>query len=402
MKKLAPQIFALGLVSFFMNSSTIIVISLSPLYLTQIVGLTPSQLGLLDGLVEFFSWTSRLFAGFLCDKVLKRKKILLPAYALIALSRPLLAMSSKFWVLASARTMDRVGNGLGATAREALVADTTDPEARGSAYGLRQSMAVLGSLAGAIFLSMSLTSSPSDSLTSNYPTYFWISSLLALISFCCLVFFVHDYKSNNKKDKVTAKNITWSQVFQNVKELGLYHWIVIALSFISTLALFSSSFISIMAFKVTGNDSLMPKLMIAQNISCTFGSYYLGRLFHRLQHKSILFIGTLCLIIANIIFIFSQTEMHFLTGMIFWGIQISVAQVLWPTLLSQNTHLKNRGTVFGLFYVTSGVAFLLANALFGKMYEMGSSPQALIVSSIVATIALFMTVISPLNKKHAI
>jgi hypothetical protein len=69
-------IWILGGMSLLLNASSIMIFSLSPLYLTQVFGLAALYLGVLEGGVEFCSWTMRVFSGALSDYLSKRKAVL--------------------------------------------------------------------------------------------------------------------------------------------------------------------------------------------------------------------------------------------------------------------------------------------------------------------------------------
>ena len=55
------SIWALGSVSFLMKISSVIVFSLTPLFVTQVLGASTLTLGLLEGFVEAMTLFSRIF-----------------------------------------------------------------------------------------------------------------------------------------------------------------------------------------------------------------------------------------------------------------------------------------------------------------------------------------------------
>ena len=65
-------------------------------------------------------------------------------YALAALTRPLAAVVQLPWQLFGVRVAERLGKGVHAAPRDAMIADSTAPEIRGRAFGFRQSMDHVG------------------------------------------------------------------------------------------------------------------------------------------------------------------------------------------------------------------------------------------------------------------
>ena len=150
LKRIPSTIWAIGIVTLLINLSSIVIFSLSPLYITQVFGLATFELGLLEGVIESCSWFTRIFAGVVSDYLHKRKPILIVAYSLTALSRPIFALAPNIGWIYGARLSDRISNGLQATPREALVGDVAPHDLKGACYGLRQTLSLVGSLLGAI------------------------------------------------------------------------------------------------------------------------------------------------------------------------------------------------------------------------------------------------------------
>ena len=123
LSQIPKAIWIIGLVTLLINSSSVMIFSLAPLYITRVFGLAAFQLGILEGCVEFCSWIIRIFSGIVSDFIRKRKPVLLLAYALTAISRPFFALAPGIGAIYSGKLLDRISNGIQATPREALVGD---------------------------------------------------------------------------------------------------------------------------------------------------------------------------------------------------------------------------------------------------------------------------------------
>lgn len=71
------SIWMLGVVSFLINVSSIIVFTISPSYLIKVLSGTALGMGFFQGAVDCTAWFTRIFSGILSDYLGKRKLILI-------------------------------------------------------------------------------------------------------------------------------------------------------------------------------------------------------------------------------------------------------------------------------------------------------------------------------------
>src|SRR5438876_12401469 len=88
------SIWALGSVSFLMKISSTIVFTLSPLFVTQVLGASIFAVGILEAILEVVTVSARIFSGVLSDFIHKRICIIVVAYFFALISRPFLAFAS--------------------------------------------------------------------------------------------------------------------------------------------------------------------------------------------------------------------------------------------------------------------------------------------------------------------
>ena len=155
----------LGLVSFFNDFASDIVIPLIPILLATVLAAGPVALGLIEGVADAVASLLKLWSGRHSDVMSGRRKGLAVAgYTLSNIARPLLGLAGSWPMILVLRSIDRVGKGLRSAPRDALVADATPPGMHGYAFGYHRALdnagAVAGSLAAAAVLAwsgMSLT-----------------------------------------------------------------------------------------------------------------------------------------------------------------------------------------------------------------------------------------------------
>ena len=164
-QKLPRTVIVLGLVSFFNDFASDIVIPLIPILLATVLAAGPVALGLIEGVADAVASLIKLWSGRHSDIMSGRRKGLAVAgYTLSNIARPLLGLAGSWPVILVLRSIDRVGKGLRSAPRDALVADATPPGMHGYAFGYHRALdnagAVAGSLAAAAVLAwsgMSLT-----------------------------------------------------------------------------------------------------------------------------------------------------------------------------------------------------------------------------------------------------
>lgn len=183
MDRVPRTVWALGLVSLFMDLSSETIHALLPLFLTTTLGVSVVMVGLIDGIAEATASISKVFSGYISDRIGRRKPLILLGYGLGALSKPLFALAGSAPVVLGARFADRIGKGLRGAPRDALVADVTPEAIRGRAFGLRQSLDTVGAFAGPL-LAMLLMAVFADDMRQ----VFWIAVIPAVLAVLCVIF----------------------------------------------------------------------------------------------------------------------------------------------------------------------------------------------------------------------
>src|SRR5690348_15766120 len=169
-RRIPRGVWVLGFVSLFMDLSSEMIHALLPLYLVGALGASALVVGVIEGIAEATASIVKIFSGALSDYLGKRKWPAAAGYGLAAISKPVFPLATGIVTITLARFVDRVGKGIRGAPRDALIADLTPAGARGSAFGLRQSLdtigAVLGPLAAIVFMAW---------LADDFKAVFWIA-----------------------------------------------------------------------------------------------------------------------------------------------------------------------------------------------------------------------------------
>ena len=144
------NVVALGLVSFFTDFSTEMILGILPLFIVTNLGAPKLVLGGIEGSAELISYAFRMVSGSLSDKLGKRKIFVLAGYGLSTISKPFFAVSTGWFDAFLVRAADRTGKGLRTAPRDALIADSIQESNSGKAFGIHRTIDQSWAIAGPI------------------------------------------------------------------------------------------------------------------------------------------------------------------------------------------------------------------------------------------------------------
>ncbi|MBN1631673.1 MAG: MFS transporter, partial [Thermoleophilia bacterium] len=170
-----------------MDISSEMVYSLVPIFLSTVLGVNKSLIGVIEGIAETTASLLKMYAGWLSDKLGRRKPLMVFGYSISTLSRPLLALAGGWGMVLGARFVDRFGKGLRTAPRDAIVADSCEKKELGRSFGFHRAMDQFGAVIGPAIAFLVLTVSPEA-----YRTVFWISLIPGALCVAVIVFFIHD------------------------------------------------------------------------------------------------------------------------------------------------------------------------------------------------------------------
>jgi sugar phosphate permease len=144
------NVIALGLVSFFTDFSTEMILGILSLFIVTNLGAPKAILGGIEGSAELISYAFRMVSGSLSDRLRKRKIFVLTGYGLSTISKPFFAVSTGWVDAFLVRAGDRVGKGLRTAPRDALIADSIPESVSGKAFGIHRTIDQMGAIVGPV------------------------------------------------------------------------------------------------------------------------------------------------------------------------------------------------------------------------------------------------------------
>lgn len=358
LSQIPSGVWILGFVSLLMDVSSEMIHSLLPLFMVTTLGTSVFVVGLIEGVAESTALIVKVFSGTLSDYLGKRKGLTVFGYALGALTKPLFAIAASTGIVFMARLLDRVGKGVRGAPRDALVADITPAHLRGAAFGLRQSLDTVGAFLGPLFATGLMLLWAND-----FRAVFWVAVIPALMAVALLLFGVQEpkhHKSDKRSNPIRKENL---------KRLGMPYWWVVGIGAVFMLARFSEAFLVLRTQQGGIPVALVPLVMVAMNLVYAASAYPFGKLSDRISHKTLLMLGLVVLIAADLVLASSDHWSIVIAGVALWGIHMGITQGLLATMVADTAPADLRGTAYGFFNLVSGIAMLIASGVAGFIWD---------------------------------
>ena len=359
LKEIPSGVWVLGFVSMLMDISSEMIHALLPIYLVTVLGASMLAVGVIEGVAEATAMIVKIFSGTLSDWLGRRKLLAVIGYGLAAFTKPIFPLAPDLGWIVSARFIDRIGKGIRGAPRDALVADFTPNHLHGASYGLRQALDTVGAFLGPL-LAIGLLLYVTSSIT----FVFWIAVIPAFASLALIAWAVEEPARPALDGKEQPR---WRP--SDLMRLPSTFWIVVAVAFVLTLARFSEAFLILRAQDVGLAIALIPAVLVVMNIAYALAAYPAGAASDRVGRRGVLIIGTALLVVADLILAFGGGVAVVLVGVVFWGLHMALTQGLLAALVADTAPADLRGSAFGIFYFTGGIAMLVASIVAGALWD---------------------------------
>ena len=377
---LPRTVWALGIVSLLMDASSETIHALLPLFLTTTLGASVALVGVIDGVAEATAAIAKVFSGYVSDRIGRRKPLILLGYGLGALSKPLFPLAASAGLVFGARFIDRIGKGLRGAPRDALIADVTPDYQRGRAYGLRQALDTVGAFIGPL-AAIGLM----QIYVNDMRMVFWFAAVPALLSVLFVLFGVQDAECAPRRASARAP-IQW----RDLRALDAAYWRVVTLGVVFTLARFSEAFLILKAHAGGLSLAFAPLVLVAMNGVYALGAYPAGVLADRIGPRGLLLASLAALIAADVLLALGTGLTMIFSGIALWGLHMALSQGLLAKLVADHAPVALRGSAFGVFNLSSGVAMLLASALAGVLWQLFGAATTFWAGAIFAALAALL------------
>ena len=379
---LSPNIISAGFVSFFMDVSSEMVYPLLPLFLSSVLGVNKSLIGLIEGIAESTASILKIYSGWISDRIGNRKKLMVVGYAISTFSRPLLAVADVWHYVLAGRFMDRLGKGIRTAPRDAIIAESSKPSAIARSFSFHRSMDTLGAVVGPALALVLMH------LFSSYRIVFWLSMVPGIVAVLVIIFCIKEKKKEPSCEKFQGFTIT-------IKQLNGQAKLFIVIVFIFAFGNSSDVFLILKARQSGIVEEMIPAVYLMFNLIYALSAIPAGIAADTFGRKRIILSGFILFSLLYCGFATAQTSaaiwILFAVYGLFMGLSEGVQKAYLATITSENA----RATVFGLYAAAIGCAVFPANLIGGMLWDHISSAATFYFGAAAAAISavLFMGMI---------
>jgi MFS family permease len=366
-------LFGIAWMSFFWSMASLMVFSLLPMFMTEVLHLKKLQLGMIEGIAISLAFLAKIVSGVLSDYVKTRKPLIIIGTVASLVIKSMFALATSGWWIFFARAIDRVAKGVRSAPTDALIADIAPKDKGGASYGVRQTLYTMGAVVGSLIASALMHLSGN-----NYRFVFWMSLIPTFVALLIVIFVIKEPKIH-----CDQKHYNWN--IKDIKLLPRAFWQLISVSSILMMARFSESFLSLRGRDVGIAVTFIPLVMVGYEIVHSLTALPIGKYADKNNRQKILLFGISVLILTNCLMITTNNIVTVCIGFLMAGLHMGLTQGLIAALIAENTLPHLRGTAFSIYYLTTGLAVLLANPLAGYLHDTYHSSKAPFVGGLIFT-----------------
>ena len=399
-KGVKKNVFILGLVSFFTDISSEMLYPIIPIFLTAVLHAPMSVVGLIEGIAESTASILKVVSGWLSDRSGKRKPFVIYGYSLSTIAKPLLAFAATWHFVLAARFLDRFGKGLRSSARDALIADSTDAQYRGKAFGFHRALDSVGAVIGPLIALLLLSYFTIGDTEHKFRLIFLIAFIPALISVLLLLFFVTE-KPGERKDGLKFKLSDFSRDFK----------IFLLISIVFAIGNSSNAFLILRTKDIFENFGGVPSIVtstfgsigiiavvvltyVVYNITYSLVSMPAGMLSDRIGRRNVMVAGFLIFSLVYLGFAIANTG--YLVWILFavYGFYIAMTDGVSKAYAVDLVPADKRGTAIGLFYTATGLMALISSIIAGLLWDYAGASAPFLFGSATALVAAVLLVVT--------
>ena len=385
---LGRNVFAAGLVSFFMDVSSEMVYPLVPLFLANVLGVNKSVIGLIEGIAESTASLLKVFSGWFSDRIGRRKGLMGVGYAVSVLSRPLIALAVAWQHILASRFIDRLGKGIRTAPRDAIIAESSDPGVMGRAFGFHRAMDTLGAVIGPALAFFLLSA-----FTGDFRKVFWVSMIPGIIAVALIIFLIKERKKvlpeRHERPKLTLAHFDWRFKF----------FVVITTLF--AIGNSSDVFLILRSQQLGITTAMIPVVYLTFNLVYALSAIPAGIAADRFGKKRVVLVGFIlfALIYYGFAVAGSATAAWVLFGLygVFMGLMEGVQKAFLTTIIPPDF----KATAFGVYNTAVGLALFPASLIGGWLWDRVSPAATFYYGSAMAAVStlLFIVFIAVLGRQ---
>lgn len=363
------NVVGMGFTSFLSDAGHEMATAVLPGFLASI-GASPAVLGFIEGLADAVSSFIKLGAGWYSDRIGRRKTICVGGYFLTGVSKALFALAYGWPLVLLGRVLGWFGRGVRGPLRDAMLADSVLPEARGKAFGFHRAGDTLGAIVGpllAVGVLTLLQGGAGDDASQAYRPIFLLTLIPGVGSALAFGFMVRETtRAQNHGLRLwrTIRNLppSYQRFLVGVGVFGIA-------DFAPTLLILRATEVLTPAFGAVEAAALGALLYTARNVLYAAASFPIGALSDRLGRRVLLAGGYLVAALTWLGFLLPLGNFWYLIILFgLAGVFIAAEDALEGAIAADLLPQDVRGIGYGVLGTVNGVGDLISSIIVGLLW----------------------------------
>ena len=344
----------LGLVSFFNDVASEMIYPLVPIFLTSVLGAPVAVVGLIEGIAESTASVLKIVSGWLSDKLAVRKPFTVAGYSLSGISKIFLSIAYSWPFVLFARFLDRFGKGVRTSARDALIAESSDISIRGRSFGFHRALDTAGAVAGPLLALIAI-----QFLNNNLRLIFFLSFIPAFIGILLLILFVKE--KNKDMNSSAVFHFKWRDIDPSFK-------IFLFISFVFALGNSSDVFLILRAKSLGLSLTLVILAYVLFNLTYAIFSTPAGIISDKIGCRKVLLSGFVLFAGVYLFFGLATSSLFLWFLFPFYGIYMALTEGIGKAYISNLVPNEKTGTAFGIYQTSIGLCTFFASLIAGLLW----------------------------------
>ncbi len=378
------NVFALGLVSFFTDISSEMIVPLRSIFLVTILQTPLPVAGLIAGIAESTASIFKIVSGRLADRVERRKPLMLFGYGLSNAVKPLLSLVTSWPAALSLIFLDRAGKGLRSSPRDAMLADSTPPGYMGKAFGFHRSMDTMGAAIGPLFAALILLWTAQDIRA----VFAW-TVVPGIVAVIILLLFVRGQRQVQKPVE-GAEPIADAGTEPNlppIAGLGVRFWMFTGIATLFALGNSADDFLFLRTAGLEQSLFVVPLIYFGYNVVYAALATPLGALSDRWGRLPVLISGYAAFALVYAGWAVATQAWNTWVLFLIYGIYTAATEGIARAFVIDIVPRSLRGSALGWFSGVTGLAALPANVLAGWLWVAGGPSATFWFGAFIAVVS---------------
>jgi MFS family permease len=386
------NVFVAGIVSFFMDVSSEMIYPLVPLFLSNVLGVNKSVIGLIEGIAESTASLLKVFSGWFSDRIGNRKWLMAAGYGISTLSRPIVALSSGWHHVMGSRFIDRFGKGVRTAPRDAIIAESAEKAYLARAFSFHRSLDTMGAVAGPAIAFFLL-----GILSNDYRKVFWLSMIPGVIAVLLIIFFIKEQK--NKSSEARKRGSAEGQDSRASEPPNIrinFNWrfkSFVAISGLFALGNSSDVFLILRAQQNGIQTTMIPVVYLLFNLIYSLSSIPAGIAADKFGKKRVILTGFILFAILYYGFAVAPDAKSIWILFGFYGLFMGLTEGIQKAFLATIIPQDFKATAFGVFNTVVGLAMFPASVIGGYLWDHVSPSATFYFGAITAGISAVLFVV---------